>query len=366
MRQRAMSLSLVSAALSATLLVTLGLGCQTATTTNQAASTNPTDNVTTEPTTLTLYTYESLAADYGLLPLITEQFETANNVDLEIINFPDTGAMLNQVIAEKSNPKADVVLGLDNINFADAVKNNVLQPYRPARAAEVSADLWFDDAYTMTPFDYGYIGFVYDTEALSFDDPISLETLAKDETYADKIIIEQAGLSSPGTQLMVWAQAAFGDAASEFAEQLADQVLTVAPDWNTAYYTMFLNGEAPIVLSYLTSPAYHIDQEQSYRYAAVPMSDGYLRQVEGVAVVRNTDAQAQAEALVDYLLSDEVQNQIPVTQWMWPILGDSSSWPKAYSEIITPLPEVVLSVSSDTIEANYQTWLDQWNTAFGI
>lgn len=357
MRHRAISISLIGATLGATLLVTLGLGCQTSNSTNQSAS--------TEPTPLTLYTYESLAADYGLLPLITEQFEADNNVDLEIVNFPDTGAMMNQLIAEKSNPKADVVLGLDNISFVDAVTYDVLQPYQPERSADISADVWFDEAYTMTPFDFGYIGFVYDTEALSFAEPVSLEDLAEDEIYTDKIIIEQAGLSSPGTQFMVWAQAVFGDDTTEFAEQLADQVLTVAPDWNTAYYTMFLGGEAPIVLSYLTSPAYHIDQEQSSRYAAIPMSDGYLRQVEGVAVVNGTDTTTQAQAFVDYMLSDEVQNEIPRTQWMWPVLGDSATWPAAFAQIITPAQEEILTVPQSELKANYETWLTEWNTAFG-
>jgi thiamine transport system substrate-binding protein len=139
----------------------------------------------------------------------------------------------------------------------------------------------------------------------------------------------------------------------------------VAPDWNTAYYTMFLNSEAPIVLSYLTSPAYHIDQEDSVQFQAIPMTEGYLRQVEGVAIVTGTDASIAAQSFVDYMLSDAVQNEIPRTQWMWPVLGDASSWPAAYDQIITPTTDEVLTVSPATLRANYQTWLNEWNTAFG-
>jgi thiamine transport system substrate-binding protein len=307
-----------------------------------------------------------LAAEYGLLPVITDQFETDNNVELEIVNFPDTGAMLNQLIAEKDQPKADVVLGLDNINFVEAIDYDLLQPYQPARANEIASAVWFDEAYTMTPFDYGYVGLVYDAQQLDMSTPVSLATLAADPAYADKIILEQPGLSSPGTQFLVWLHAAYDDVtATTIINQLADQVLTVAPDWNTAYYTMFLNSEAPIVLSYLTSPAYHIDQEDSVQFQAIPMTEGYLRQVEGVAIVTGTDASIAAQSFVDYMLSDAVQNEIPRTQWMWPVLGDASSWPAAYDQIITPTTDEVLTVSPATLRANYQTWLNEWNTAFG-
>ena len=123
---------------------------------------------------------------------------------------------------------------------------------------------------------------------------------------------------------------------------------------------MFLNGEAPIVLSYLTSPAYHIDQEATDRYQAIPMSDGYVRQVEGMGIVRGTNSLVAAQALVDYLLSDPVQNKIPTTQLMWPVLGDDSTWPEAYQQIITPADQAILTSSYDA------TWLADWNQAFGI
>lgn len=328
-----------------------------------------TTNATTpaEPTTLTIYTYESLAADYGLLPLITDQFEQQQNVKLDIVSFPDTGAMLNQLIAEKDHPKADIVLGLDNIDFAQVKKYDLAEAYQPQRANEIADRLWFDDAFTMTPFDYGYVDFVYDSQVLDFPEPINLSTLATDPAYKGKIIIEQPGLSSPGTQLLAWSQQALGDSgADSFWQAMQDQVLTVAPDWNTAYYSMFLNGEAPIVLSYVTSPAYHIDQEDTDRYKAIPIQEGYLEQVEGVAVVRGTDDAVDADAFIDYLLTNDVQNKIPTTQWMFPVFGDSAQWPAAYQQIIVPTSEQVLSLPPAAVANNYDTWLQQWDTTFGL
>ena len=42
---------------------------------------------------------------------------------------------------------------------------------------------------------------------------------------------------------------------------LADNIVTVTPGWSEAY-GLFLEGEADMVLSYTTSPAYHLIAEE--------------------------------------------------------------------------------------------------------
>lgn len=319
------------------LLLALGAGCsKTATSTNTPA----------QPPELTIYTYDSLAADYGLLPKIIPQFEQANNVKVNVVTFPDTGTMLNQLFLEKNDPQADVVLGLDNVNLEKASSEQLF-----------TAEL--------TPFDYGYVGFVYDSEAIQFSEPISLMDLTN-EQYKNKIIIEQPGLSSPGTQLLIWSYQALGETQAKiFWDKMKDNVLTVTPDWNTAYYTMFMEGEAPIVLSYLTSPAYHIDQENTERYKAIPIKEGYLKQTEYVAIINNSTKPALAQQWINYMISNSVQKEIPTTQWMWPI-DATVSLPAAYSKIITPMPEQIMALPADKIAKNYATWLNDWNTTFNI
>jgi ABC-type thiamine transport system substrate-binding protein len=49
--------------------------------------------------------------------------------------------------------------------------------------------------------------------------------------------------------------------AGEIWEALADNIVTVTPGWSEAY-GLFLEGEADMVLSYTTSPAYHLIAEE--------------------------------------------------------------------------------------------------------
>ncbi|MFH0818477.1 MAG: thiamine ABC transporter substrate-binding protein [Patescibacteria group bacterium] len=315
---------------------------------------------------LVIYTYDSLSAEWGLLPQILDEFKTQTSTEVEVVSFADTGTMMNQLILEKGAPRADIVLGLDNVNFPDAQKNDLLTAYTPTRASEIDQSLLFNEDYLMTPFDYGYVGWVYDSEKIKFPDEISLLDLAS-RKYKDQIIIEQVGASSPGTQLLLWTKAALSaDDYNTFWDNVASNVLTTAPDWSTAYYSLFMEGEAPIVLSYLTSPAYHIDQEQTDRYKAIAIKEGYMRQVEGVGVVNNANNEKLAQKFIDYLLTDQVQNKIPTTQWMFPVLGDASTWPEAYQQIITPSAEQVLQIDPAELSSDYNNWLTEWNEYFGI
>ncbi len=58
--------------------------------------------------------------------------------------------------------------------------------------------------------------------------------------------------------------------------------MTVTKGWSEAY-GLFLKGESDLVLSYTTSPAYHIIEEKKDNYAAANFSEGHYLQVEVAA-----------------------------------------------------------------------------------
>ena len=76
-----------------------------------------------------------------------------------------------------------------------------------------------------------------------------------------KIVIEDPRTSTPGLGLLVWMRGVYGDKAGEAWRKLAPKIVTVTQGWSEAY-GLFLKGEADMVLSYTTSPAYHIAVEK--------------------------------------------------------------------------------------------------------
>ncbi len=73
--------------------------------------------------------------------------------------------------------------------------------------------------------------------------------------------------------------------------KLAAKTVTVTKGWSEAY-GLFLKGESDLVLSYTTSPAYHIIEEKKDNYAAANFSEGHYLQVE---VAARTVASKQPE-----------------------------------------------------------------------
>ncbi len=127
-------------------------------------------------------------------------------------------------------------------------------------------------AYTdplFVPFDWGWFAFVHDRTKLATP-PASFEELAASDV---KIVIQDPRSSTPGLGLLLWVKAAYGDRAPEIWEALADNIVTVTPGWSEAY-GLFLEGEADMVLSYTTSPAYHLIAEKDDTKAAAPSPKG--------------------------------------------------------------------------------------------
>ena len=108
---------------------------------------------------------------------------------------------------------------------------------------------------TFLPFDWGWFAFVYDETRLA-EPPTSLADLV-DAEDGPKIVIEDPRTSTPGLGLLLWMRDVYGDEAGDAWKKLAPKIVTVTQGWSEAY-GLFLKGEADMVLSYTTSPAYHI------------------------------------------------------------------------------------------------------------
>jgi len=116
---------------------------------------------------LTIYTYDSFNSEWGPGPIVFKRFEEQCGCKLKVVSPGDSGTVLNRVILEKANPQADILLGLNNSELEKSFSYDLWEPYRSPLLAKVPADLRVDKKYRVTPFDYGFIAFVYDSQKLA-------------------------------------------------------------------------------------------------------------------------------------------------------------------------------------------------------
>ena len=88
--------------------------------------------------------------------------------------------------------------------------------------------------------------------------------------------------------LVLWIKEVYGDKAEEYWSKLAPNILTVTKGWSEAY-GLFTSGEAEIVLSFNTSPAYHISAEGDQTKKAAIFDEGHYAYFELVGKLRNSD-----------------------------------------------------------------------------
>ena len=309
---------------------------------------------------LTIYTYESFNSQWGPGPTVFKRFEESCQCQLKIVALGDSGLMLNRVILEKKNPNADIFLGLNDSQLAKALSANIFLPYQSPLLEKVSASHLMDSEYRITPFDYGYIAFVYDSEKIS-NPPLSLKDLLK-EDYKQKIVIEDPRTSSPGLSFLHWTISVYGeDGYMDYWEKLKPNLLAITSGWSAAY-GMFTKGETPVVLSYATSPAYHLEYENTERYRAAVFSEGHYLQIEGAGIVKGTANLELAKQFIDFMLSAQFQDVIPLTNWMFPVI-EYQSLPASFRLAIQP--ESVEKLDASRILEKNKLWLKTWEKGLG-
>ena len=306
-----------------------------------------------ETPVLTVLTYDSFATEWGPGPAIEAGFEVTCACDLQFVTAGDGAAVLARIQLEGTTSDVDVVVGLDTNLTAAAAATNLFVPSGLTVANTLPVP--FDDS-NFLPFDWGYFAFVYDKTKLT-SPPTSFEELAVSDL---KIIIQDPRSSTPGLGLVMWVKAAYGDRAPEIWAGLADNIVTVTPGWSEAY-GMFLKGESDLVLSYTTSPAYHLIAESDDTKAAAAFTEGHYMQVEVAGKLASTDQPALADAFLAYLTSEPSQTTLITTNWMYPATTPAAGLPKGFETLITPSKALLLS-SADA-EAGRAKAIEEWQTA---
>ena len=305
-----------------------------------------------ETPVLTVYTYDSFVADWGPGPLVERAFEESCGCDLRFVAAGDGAELLSRLRLEGARSKADVVLGLDAGQITAAAATGLFAPHRLDMAGFTAPVAWDDPVFL--PFDWGYFAFVYDKARVS-DVPVSFEELIASGL---KIIIQDPRSSTPGLGLLLWVKAAFGDRSGEIWRGLAPNIVTVTRGWSEAY-GLFLEGEADMVLSYTTSPLYHLIAEGDDSKAAALFGEGQYMQVEVAARMANAPHPELADAFLAFVQSPGFQAVIPTTNWMYPAFLPEEDWPEGFS--LAGQPRALMFAPQEAAEIRGEAlaqWLD--------
>ena len=302
---------------------------------------------------LTVYTYESFIAEWGPGPKIEAAFEAECGCDLKWVGVADGVALLNRLKLEGDKAEAGIVLGLDTNLVTEARATGLFEAHGLDTSAVQVPGGFSDDVFI--PYDYGHFAVIYDSEAIGTP-PASLKELVEGDPE-QKIVIQDPRTSTPGLGLLLWMKSVYGEDAAAAWQKLSKRVLTVTPGWSEAY-GLFTSGEAPMVLSYTTSPAYHMVAEETNRYQAAEFSEGHYLQIEVAGLLANAPDKDLARQFLGFMMTPGFQNEIPTNNWMMPAAPVTMDLPEAFSKLVSP--QKTFLYSPEEVAQTRDAWIEEW------
>lgn len=329
-----------------------------------ACSPQATATPSTEPQTLTVMAHDSFSVSEG----VVKSFEEANNARLVFLKSGDAGAALNKAILTRDAPLADVLFGVDNTFLSRALEGDIFEAYESPALSEIPDQFKLDDSNRALPVDFGDVCINYDKAYFAANKlavPQSLEDLTRPE-YNGLLVVENPATSSTGLAFMLATVAHFGDSFAEYWQGLKENGVVVVDGWETAYYTNFSassgHGPQPMVVSYGTSPAVEVvfaeKPMDDTPTASVLGPDTCFRQIEFVGILKGTEKRALAEKFVDFMLSREFQEDVPLQMFVYPV-DPKAALPDEFTKY-AQAPEQAAVLAPDVIAEKRDAWIQAW------
>ncbi|MGC8505458.1 MAG: thiamine ABC transporter substrate-binding protein [Thermoplasmata archaeon] len=326
---------------------------------------------------LVVYTYGSFM-EYGSNPnqtyaKIFGTFEKEYGVTIEVEK-PQAG-ILQTLEAQKSDPQANIAIGLTNMNGIQAVKDGLLVKYTPGADSYINSTLLKEMGYAsqyITPYEYSYLGIDYNRTGTgsgvfqpTFQDLLSSSNLSN-------LIVENPTTSNTGAGFLLWEIAYYEFILHENWTKWWNSSLPVLnknqniyTDWSSAFSHFESASNKSLLVSYLTDPAYN----NYFGYgndtgSTVTVHNGTnygWRTIYGIGIVNGSGNLSLEEKFVNYFLGGLVQNEIPDNEWMYPA-NSTISMPPYYNVTMNQNSIVPLNdyINATAIYDNFETWETEW------
>lgn len=320
--------------------------------------------------TVTLVSHNSWAVSKKVL----KDFEKRSGYKVRVLKDGDAGQAVNKAILTKGNPQGDVFFGVDNTLLSRALDNGLFQPYTAKGLDKVGAAYQLDkDKHRVTPVDYGDICVNYDKAYFSehrLTPPRSFADLAEPR-YKNLLVTENAATSSPGLGFLLGSAARFGDQGwQDYWKKLKANGVKVVDGWDQAYYQEFsgssegkkAGGDRPLVVSYASSPpAEVIYAKKRPSTAPTGVATGTcFRQTEFAGLLSNARNPEGAKAFIDFLVSKEFQEDMPLNMFVYPVLRGAGV--PAEFTAYGPAAKNPETMAPARIAANRDQWVKSWTS----
>ncbi|MFW9979066.1 MAG: thiamine ABC transporter substrate-binding protein [Candidatus Thorarchaeota archaeon] len=329
--------------------------------------------------TLTVYTYDSFLL-WGDDPdnidsTVFASFEEQHGIDVDIRRLnTDANGIVSRLIAESSNPVADVVIGIDNILILQSLTKSVLEPYTPTNIDQIDSSIItaLDAEHYISPFDFGLVTLIHRTSELNTTSNPEMENLTLTDLIglSSMLVTENPHFSSPGLAFLL-SQIAVYDKLMEMDWkdwwQAVQDDIDVQEGWTEAWGKWDTDPTKKILVSYGTDPAYDASwtgEEPDTAIAPIYYEgqDYAWMQVEGIGLVKDGPHQTLGKAFIDYCISSVVQQHIALNQWMFPANLNVELDP-VFDYALHPNDVTLLNplLPSTEIAANLDSWLDEFD-----
>nr|WP_203615662.1 thiamine ABC transporter substrate-binding protein [Streptomyces sp. SID13726] len=317
---------------------------------------------------VTLVSHDSWAVSKNVLA----DFEKKSGYKVKVLEDGDAGQAVNKAILTKDNPQGDVFFGVDNTLLSRALDNGLFQSYE-AKGADTITSGYRVDGDKVTPIDTGDICVNYDKAYFTehkLQPPTSYDDLIK-PAYKNLLVTENASTSSPGLGFLLGSAAQYGDDGWEgYWTKLKANGVKVVDGWEQAYNEEFsgsaggkkAKGDRPLVVSYASSPpAEVIYADPKPKTAPTGVADGTcFRQIEYAGLLSNAKNTKGGKALLDFLLTKEFQQDMPLNMFVYPVV-EGASVPAEFTEY-GPQAKDPETMDPAKIAEHRDDWVKSWTS----
>ncbi|WP_326720417.1 thiamine ABC transporter substrate-binding protein [Streptomyces sp. NBC_00243] len=352
--------------ITAVVVVGLGLGLVTL----SACGSSDSGSSDGDSKTVTLVSHDSFAYSKDVL----SAFEKESGYTVKVLKDGDAGQAVNKAILTKDNPQGDVFFGVDNTLLSRALDNGLFQSYEAKGSDLILPEYRVDeDKHRVTPIDTGDICVNYDKAYFSehkLTPPQSFDDLVKPE-YKNLLVTENASTSSPGLGFLLGTAAKYGDDGwQDYWTKLKANGVKVVDGWEQAYNEEFsgsaggkkANADRPLVVSYASSPpAEVIYADPRPTTAPTGVATGTcFRQVEYAGLLSNAKNTKGGEALIDFLITKQFQEDMPLNMFVYPVV-EGATVPAEFTEF-GPQAKDPETMDPAKIADNRDQWVKSWTS----